>query len=211
MIATPHAQTVARLAARGRHVRVAPGTRLFEPGQACENFVFVEKGRVRVELSGASGRKVLLYTVGRGQICALTTACLLGGVDYAAEGIADGKVELVVVARPAFDDLMATDAAFRRLVFEAIGRRLGDLMLTVEAVAFERIAPRLAKLLLARADGADALVATHQSLAADIGTAREVVSRNLKAFERRGWIAMARSRIVLRNRDKLSEIARQTA
>jgi CRP/FNR family transcriptional regulator, anaerobic regulatory protein len=187
-------------------VRLAAASRLFSVGEPCRNFAIVLDGRVRVQLTAESGREVKLYDVEPGGTCILTTSCLLGGNDYAAEALAEGAVELAAIPRGLFERAMERSAAFRRFVLAGFGERLGDLMRTFEAMAFERVGPRLARLLLARAkDGA--IEATHQALAAELGSAREVVSRNLKNFERRGWVALERGHVRLLDAARLESLA----
>ncbi|MCM0019126.1 MAG: Crp/Fnr family transcriptional regulator [Tagaea sp.] len=187
-------------------VRLADAARLFSAGEPCRNFAIVLAGMVRVQLTAESGREVKLYDVGPGGTCILTTACLLGGNDYAAEALAEGDVDLAAIPRAAFERAMERSAAFRRFALAGFGERLGDLMRTFEAVAFERVGPRLARLLLARArDGA--VETTHQALAAELGSAREVVSRNLKNFERQGWVALERGSVRLLDAGPLESLA----
>ncbi len=205
-LAALEADARADLDGRAGTAKVPSGTRLFGPGEPCRNFAIVLSGHVRVQLTAESGREVKLYDVAAGGTCILTTSCLLGGENYAAEALADGDVELAAVPKPVFDGLMERSAAFRRFVLAGFGARLGDLMRTFESVAFERVGPRLARLLLARArDGA--VDATHQALAAELGSAREVVSRNLKAFEKRGLVALERGAVRLLDAAALESIA----
>jgi CRP/FNR family transcriptional regulator, anaerobic regulatory protein len=187
-------------------LRLADAARLFSAGEPCRSFAIVLAGKIRVQLTAESGREVKLYDVAPGGTCILTTACLLGGSDYAAEALAEGGVELAAIPRAAFERAMERSAAFRRFVLAGFGERLGDLMRSFEAVAFERVGPRLARLLIARAkDGT--VEATHHALAAELGSAREVVSRNLKGFERQGWVALERGSVRLLDAGKLESLA----
>lgn len=186
----------AELEAGSAVVHLAGSARLFSVGEPCRNFAVVLEGRVRVQLTAESGREVKLYDVEPGGTCILTTSCLLGGNDYAAEALSEGEVELAAIPRALFERLMERSGAFRRFVLAGFGERLGDLMRTFEAVAFERVGPRLARLLIARAKNG-ALETTHQALAAELGSAREVVSRNLKALERQGLVALERGHVRL--------------
>ena len=171
---------------------VPAGTALFEPGNPCRGFPLVLAGTVRVVKSAPSGREVLLYTVHPGESCLLSSSCLLGGSDYNAMGIAKGAVRLVILPAAAFNKLLAESKAFRDYVFGLFGERLSALMELVEAVAFQRLDQRLAALLLGKGSP---IRATHQSLADELGSVREIVSRLLRSFEDRGWVALGRERI----------------
>ena len=96
---------------------------------------------------------------------------------------------------------------FRAFVFDAYARRITDLFLLLDEVAFQRIDVRLAQKLLDLARGGDSIAATHQQLAAELGTAREVVSRQLQEFRRRGLVAAARGETLIRDRAGLKALA----
>ena len=111
----------------------------------------------------------------------LTTACLLAYEDYSAEGVAETDVSAVAIPRAVFEDMIARSSVFRRFVFTAYSRRITDLFMVIEEVAFRRVDIRLAQKLLELASGAAALDVTHQRLAAELGTAREVVSDSCRS------------------------------
>jgi CRP/FNR family transcriptional regulator, anaerobic regulatory protein len=193
-------------AATARLVTVDPGTVLFRDGDACAGYVLVLDGSVRVQKMDPNGREIVLYRVEHGQTCMLTTSCLLGGTAYPAEGVAEERTRLAMLPAAAFDRAVAESAAFRRFVLSAISRRIADLMVLIEDVAFGRMDIRLARLLLRRADVAGVLAATHQELAVELGTAREVVSRLLKDFEARGLVRLRRAEVDVVNRAHLEQM-----
>ncbi len=187
----PLAAELGPLLAQAQRVRLPAGQRLFEHGSDCPNFLLVIDGAVRVQRLSEGGREIVLYRVEAGQSCILTTACLLGAGRYHAEAISESAVDAVVLPRDAFLQAVGASAHFRAWVFHAYGERLSGLMALIDAVAFGRMDQRLAQLLLQRADSG-ALQATHQGLARELGSAREVVSRLLKEFERKGWVELGR-------------------
>jgi CRP/FNR family transcriptional regulator, anaerobic regulatory protein len=155
----------------------------------------VARGCIRVQQVSESGREIVLYRVGGGETCVLTTACLLAHESYSAEAIAETQVSGLVLPRSSFDQLIAESRPFRDFVFTAYASRIRDLMLLIQEVAFGHIDIRLAQRLLGLSDATGTVPLTHQDLAVELGTAREVVSRQLKEFERRGWIRLVRGRI----------------
>ena len=188
-------------------VVLAPGTIAFASGQGCESFLLLTAGSVRVQLTGEGGREILLYRVTPGETCVLTTSALLANENYMAEGIAETPVRALAIPAATFRRLIADSAAFREFVFSTFGERITALMQVIQDVAFGQIAPRLAAALIARSAGGNEIVLTHQELAVELGTAREVVSRQLKGFEQRGWVGLGRSRIVIADRDSLEILA----
>ena len=195
------------LVERSRVVTVPAGTVIFGPGKAPESLLLLLEGVVRVQQVAESGREIVLYRVHAHESCVLTTACLLAYEDYSAEGVAETDVSAVAIPRAVFEDMIARSSVFRRFVFTAYSRRITDLFMVIEEVAFRRVDIRLAQKLLELASGAAALDVTHQRLAAELGTAREVVSRQLQEFQRRGWVAAARGRIEIRDRAALEAFA----
>lgn len=188
-------------------VTLPPGAVAFSSGQACETYLFVTEGSVRVQLTAESGREILLYRVGPGETCVLTTTALLSDDNYMAEGIAETPVRAIGLPVSVFRRLMAESEPFRQFVFSTFGLRVTALMQVIQGVAFGHIGPRLAAALLARAGDRGEIAATHQDLAVELGTAREVISRQLKEFERRGWVRLGRGRVALIDRPALRGVA----
>ncbi|HLO77627.1 MAG TPA: Crp/Fnr family transcriptional regulator [Magnetospirillum sp.] len=201
------ADSARTLADAARVVTIPAGTVLFQDGAECSAYVLVMDGSIRVQKVSEGGREIVLYRVEGGQSCVLTTNCLIAREDYAAEGIAETEVRALVLPAATFRALLGKSEAFRDFVFSAYASRIGDLLMLIEEVAFGRIDVRLAGWLRARAADQPEIRATHQDIATELGTAREVVSRQLKEFERRGWVALHRGRIEVKDRDGLASLS----
>lgn len=182
------------------------GSRIFGPGQAPGHFLLLVEGTIRVQQVSEQGREIVLYRVADGESCALTTACLMGFEDYLAEAIAETDVRAVAIPRATFDSLIARSPDFRRFVFTAFSRRVTDLFRVIEDVAFSRMDIRLAHKLLELSEGREQITVTQQQLAAELGSAREVVGRMLAEFRRRGWVEPSRGSITLTDRAALSRL-----
>ncbi|MBT6095789.1 MAG: Crp/Fnr family transcriptional regulator [Rhodospirillaceae bacterium] len=179
----------------GQLVHVPAGTAIFQPGSECGQYLFLVDGSVRVQMVAENGREIVLYRVTGGETCVMTTACLLAHQNYGAEGMAETDIRAVAISDPVFKRLLGASELFREFVFSAYGARLADLMVLVEEVAFRRLDLRLADFLLENQGSEGSITTTHQALAVELGSVREVVSRVLKEFERRGWVKLARGRI----------------
>ena len=197
---------IAHLVDSGQPVRVPAGAHAFHKGDDCRNFIFVIEGQVRVQLSSEAGREVVLYRVKPGGSCAITTSCLIGGESYPAEAIVEQDVLAVMVPDSEFRAALAASEVFRHFVFHGFSDRLCKVIGRVEAVTLKTIGERLAMQLL-KDDGESLTGVTHQVLAAEIGTAREVVSRKLKLFEAKGVIKLSRGRVEIVDRDGLQQLA----
>jgi CRP/FNR family transcriptional regulator len=185
--------------------RAPAGAVLFEPNLPCTGFPLVLDGSVRVVKAAPSGRELLLYRVTPGEGCILSGACLLGHNEYSARGVAESDVTLLGIAPEAFQQLLLQYEPFRRFVFDMYGARLAEVMEAVEEIAFRRLDQRLAQLLVRRGPVVNA---THQNLADELGTVREVVSRLLRGFEERGWIRLERERVTVVDPKALVAFAR---
>ncbi len=182
-------------------LRAPRGGILFDANQPCRGFPLLLEGSVRVAKTAPNGREILLYRVEPGQGCILSGGCLLGHSDYSATGIAESDVELVAIPPARFEELMLGFEPFRRFVFAMYGERLSEMMELVEEVAFRRLDERLARLLVQRGP---VIAATHQKLADELGSVREIVSRLLRSFEERGWVRLERERVTVLDAKALS-------
>jgi len=192
----------------GRRLHLNKGDVLFRHGDLCPGFIIVLSGSVRVSRVDAEGKEIVLYRVGAGQSCMLTTMCLMGHQPYPAGGVAESDVELVLLSAMAFERLLATSAALRNIALQHMAQRMADLMLLIEDLAFGRMDQRLAQLLM-QCQLHGSVLMTHQELARELGTAREVVSRLLKSFEAKGWLRLQRGKIDILDDKALHALANQ--
>ncbi len=187
-----------------RLIEVPAGTVMFDEHQPCQGFPLLLSGSLRVIKSAANGRALQLYRVGPGESCILTSSCLLGNNPYQARGITEEPLEIIMLPAALFHSLIAQNAGFRAYVFQLFTERLTDMMELVTAVAFQKLDQRLAALLTSKANP---IHATHQSLADELGSAREMVSRLLKGFAEQGWVKLGREQITLTDPEALKRFA----
>jgi CRP/FNR family transcriptional regulator len=180
------------------------GTVLFDENQPCQGFPLILSGSIRIIKSSPNGRELQLYRVMPGESCILTSSCLLGHARYQARGIVEQNLEMVILPVSVFNTLLATNEAFRSYVFHLFSDRLTDLMTLVSAVAFQKLDQRLATLL---ANKPSTFHSTHQALADELGSAREMVSRLLKGFAEQGWVHLGREQIDITDVDALKKFA----
>lgn len=180
-----------------RVVSLPAGTVVFGPSQPPQSYLLLIKGTVRVQQLSESGREIVLYRVAAGESCAMTTTCLIGDDVYQAEGVAETDIEAVALPREAFDEAIAKSPEFRRFVFAALSSRMTHLFRLIEEVAFSRVDIRLAQRLIELAGPGRRVAMTHQQLASELGTAREVISRQLLEFQRRGMVTTARGELTI--------------
>jgi CRP/FNR family transcriptional regulator len=204
-ILTGLAPAMAETVARQAIPMTAPaGTLLFDAGNACQALPLVISGSIRVFKRADSGREISLYRVNPGELCIVTVSCLLGGDAYPATGVAETEITALALPRPLFLSLTETHPPFRQAVFHLFGERLAGLMQLVEEVAFRKLDQRLAALLAGRAP---LVLGSHQQIADELGSVREIVSRLLKQFEEQGWIRLGRERVDILDANALQACA----
>jgi len=183
---------------------VPAGTRMFDEHSPCQTFPMLLEGSIRIAKASASGRELLLYRVLPGEACVMTSSCLLGRHDYSARGTVEHDALLLAVPRSVFFSLVDTHPPFREFIFTLFAERITELMELVEAVAFRRLDQRLAALLLGKGREVHA---THQQLAEELGSVREIVTRLLKHFAEDGLVSLARERVEILDPAGLRRIA----
>lgn len=170
---------------------VPAGTVLFEEHAPCQGFPLLLEGEVKVSRSSGDGRSLELYRISPGELCLVSSSCLFRAQPLSARGVTTKTSTLILVGVPLFLQLLA-DPTFRSAVLGMFAERMADLTALVDSIAFRKLDQRLAAALLGH--GSD-IVTTHQVLADDLGTVREIVSRLLKRFQNEGWIEISREHI----------------
>jgi CRP/FNR family transcriptional regulator len=176
----------------------------YEQEGVCENYLMCLEGRTRITKVSAGGREMLLYKVQDGGTCVLTTQCLLSHTNFPAESVAETRTELAAVPASWFYKFMADMPVFRDFVIADYTKLLGAMFTFVDNIAFATVEQRLARRLLAEAGETFQVSKTHQQLAADVGSVREIVSRHLGEWERNGWVQNGRGQIQILDRAALA-------
>jgi CRP/FNR family transcriptional regulator, anaerobic regulatory protein len=188
---------------------VAPvGQVLFDLGEDCDYIPLLKSGSIRVVKPFPTGWEMLLYRVLPGQVCILTVNCLLSRWKHLARVAVEKDLKAVSIPRESFSRLIEASSDFRGFVFSNYSISLFSMLNCVEAVLTQPIEQRLAKVLLDK--GTDVIRVTHQGLADEMGTAREVVSRILKDFEDKGIVKLKRGMILIQDQAALVQTV-QTA
>ena len=180
---------------------------VFHQGDACKNYLIVLDGKVKVFTRAENGREILLYRLVTGDSCVLTTSCLLSNKNYPAEGKTETPVTALAIPVSQFNTALQQSSTFREMVFSAFSSHLSELITLVEEVAFGKVDVRLAKHLLTQCDDNNILSSTHQNIATELGSAREVISRQLKELESKGLIKISRGNIEIIDTAALQDIA----
>jgi CRP/FNR family transcriptional regulator len=182
--------------AQGHVQKFEKDMHLYWEGDACHGIAFILDGEIRVYKAGETGREITLYEIGPGETCILNASCILSGRKYPANAAAILDGAMFMLPAPLFKKLIASREEAREFVYAVFSQRLTAVMTLLEEVVFRKVDERLMDYLVEKAEN-DVVRATHQTIANDLGTAREVVSRILKDFERRGNVRLERNTVHL--------------
>jgi CRP/FNR family transcriptional regulator len=174
-------------------MRIPAGRDVMAEGDRAQAVPILMSGEIRVFRVGESGREITLYRFGQGECCVLTADSILCHRLFPARARVEEEVEVAFVPAAVFEDWLARSPVWRQFVFEAMARRLTTLMDTLDDVAFRRMDTRVSSLLLERSkSGGPSIRTTHQEIADELGSSREVVSRILEDLQGRGLIRLYR-------------------
>lgn len=185
------------LLACGKVMEFDAGTTLAESSSTCKKFMWILEGCVRVYRNSKEGREITLYRVMPGELCLMTLDSLIHGRPLPANAITETKTSSIVLAAEQFPVLMDQLPQFRECVVSTLAERVESMMKMVADITFQRLDLRLACLLgrLFQQSEGTPLKITHEELAKEIGSSREVISRILKELEHQGCIQLSRGSI----------------
>jgi len=183
----------------GSFVELQEGDRMMEPGQYIKQLPLVLTGSLKVMREDEEGRELLLYHVVPGQSCAMAITCCMGDARSNVRVIADEDTTAIVVPTRLLDEWSTRFRSWKAFVMHQYQRRFDDLLNVVDSIAFRKLDDRLWKALKDRAQrgGTNVVKASHQELADELHSSREVISRLLKQMEREGMVRMGRQQLEL--------------
>jgi CRP/FNR family transcriptional regulator len=183
--------------------RIPAGRDVFVEGDRVDGIALLISGVVRVYKIGETGREITLYRFGLGQSCILTANAILSQRSFPAIATVEQEAEAVMIPADAFRDWVRRYDLWREFVFDLLSQRLASVMAIVDEVAFGRMDRRVAALLLNRAQIQNPMRITHQEIAAELGSSREVISRLLEDLASDGLIRAGRGTIEILDHESL--------
>jgi len=183
--------------------KITKGKDVFIEGDHCDAIALLISGVVRVYKIGETGREITLYRFGFGESCILTANAILSQQSFPAIATVEKDAEAVMIPAEKFREWVTRYAVWRKFVFDLLSQRLSSVMAIVDEVAFQRMDVRVASLLLTRSRVQNPIRITHQEIAAELGSSREVVSRLLEDLSERGFIGVRRGEVEILDPDGL--------
>ena len=183
-------------------ITVPADTMVCQSGDVCKSLVIVLKGQVKVFRPAVSGRSLTLYYVNPRESCILTASCILNKTLFPAFAVTTTEVKALSIPPEKVIDWLEHEPMWQKYIFGLLSQRMINLIELVDSVAFETLEVRLAEWLLTQADN-QSIQTTHQQIAGDLASSREVISRLLKRFEHEGFIVLGRGTILVADETKL--------
>lgn len=183
--------------------RIQAGKDVFVEGDEADAIALLISGGVRVYKIGETGREITLYRFGHGESCILTANAILSRKSFPAIATVEREAEAVMIPADAFRDWVKRYDLWREFVFDLLSDRLSTVMVVIDEVAFQRMDRRVASLLLTKSQTRSPIRITHQEIAAELGSSREVISRILEDFSRTGLIESGRGTIEILDLNEL--------
>lgn len=175
-------------------ISLPAGTSLLQPDTPCLQFMLLLKGSVRIYQRTPNDREATLYRIHGGDLCVLSINGLIQKKDFGAFAKTETVVSALIFSRELFMDAMDKSSAFREFILLSLTNRFNDIFKLTQEIVFENLDSRLICLLarLSHKNDNDTLHITHQELARELGSSREVISRLLKGIEKQGCIKLGR-------------------
>lgn len=188
------------LFATGQVVSLPKNQMLMQQNQQCLFIPFVMSGILRIYKLSPNGREMTLYRIGPGETCLVSIACQLKGEDFPALAQVEEKAQLFMLPTGVYHALLDQNVAWKDFLITSIYEHLTEVMQTLEAVAFDRMDYRLIRWLLEKTNDKPGMIRyTHEAIAIELGTAREVITRLLGELKSKGVISLGRERIEIKN------------
>ena len=164
----------------------------------CIGIPMVMKGRLRLFRLSDKGREMTLYRVNVGELCILAGVCALGSVQYDFTVEAEHDSVLATIPPETFKELLYRSEPFRTYVFGALAQKLIGSIETIEMLIFNSIEERIMAYLQRHAGASGEIKITHEKMAVELGSSREVITRQLKKMADKNLIELKRGRIVVK-------------
>ncbi len=190
-----------RLLEKGQFSTFEPGKTLMEPGQFVKAVPLVLEGSIKIMRMDEDGKELFLYYLEAGETCALSLTCCSAARPSEIKAVVEEKVTVLFVPIQVHEQLTDEFKQWKDFVSSTYQHRFQEMLTVLDAIAFKRMDERLMNYIVTKMKQlkTNELHTTHQEVANELGTAREVISRLLKQLEKKKWIELGRNVIYIRD------------
>lgn len=203
-------QQAQQLRAACNRALYAPGALLHNRQEKCNGLVIVKSGQLRAYFESEDGKEITLFRLLPGNVCILSASCVLKNITFEVTLAAEKESEVLFIPAAVWEQLSAANSEVREFSMEIVNERFSEVMWIMEQMVSRNMGQRIAAFLLQQAEfeKSATLQITHEAIAKNLGTAREVVSRILKYLENNNLIQLGRGQVILTDLDGLREMSR---
>jgi CRP/FNR family transcriptional regulator len=175
----------------------------------CNGIVIVKSGQLRAYIISEEGKEITLYRLLSSDVCIMTASCVLKNITFSVQLEIEKNSVLYIIPSSVWSSLNKSNALVKEYALELISSRFSEVMWVMEQVMFMGMGQRLSAFLLEQSalEQSSSITITHDIIAKNLGTAREVISRLLKYFENEGLLELSRGTIKLVNSKKLRSMS----
>lgn len=178
------------------------GDNVFRNNVSCIGLSFILEGKLRIYKLGDDGKEITLYRISKGDSCFNTILCALTDSEEKSFADVEENAKIAILPMDLFKKYLLNNNIFLKYIFKNLYNKFENVVEGLEKVTFNSIENRLIdyfNIKLEESNGVKIIYTTHEKIAADIGSSREVVSRSLKTLEKRGVLELGRGKIKIKN------------
>nr|WP_293839881.1 Crp/Fnr family transcriptional regulator [uncultured Arsenicibacter sp.] len=181
----------------GIYQEIDEGAYLIRPGSYIRSVPILLSGSVKIMRPDLEGREALLYYLGGLDSCAMSLTCCLEKKQSEIVAVAEEKTRLIAIPVEKVEEWICRFPTWKQFVFKTYQRRFDDMIATIDSIAFQKLDERLLAYLKKKAQSCQCAVLqiTHEEIANELATSREVISRLLKQMEKIGYVKLSRNKI----------------
>jgi len=188
-------------------VKLSAGICAFTDGGESTSIPLLIKGSIKVLKTAESGREILLYRIKPGETCIIMLSSALSNIPYPATAMVEQEMEALMIPNELYKTWLQHFPSVQTFTYQSMAQRLGTVMTLIEEITFKRIDIRLIRFLLEHtSERQTILYETHEEVAVELGTAREVISRLLKNLEGDHLLMLSRGKIEITKRQELEKM-----
>lgn len=176
--------------------------------ELCLGSINIISGEVRTFMMSDEGREITLFKIGEGETCVLSAACVMDAISFEVQMIAEDKCEILIITAAVLSKLSESNIYVKCFMYETATERFSDVMWAMQQLLFLRIDQRIASFLIDESvkNKSDEIQMTHEQIAVQINSAREVVARMLKRFESEKIVELGRGKITITDKESLKRL-----
>ncbi|MFA7636356.1 MAG: Crp/Fnr family transcriptional regulator [Monoglobales bacterium] len=184
------------------------GQIIFASSDDCLGQLFIISGEVRAYIMSEDGREITLFKMEPFDVCVLSASCVISQITFDTQIVAETDCELLILNAGVFSKLTEENIYVKCFMYELLTSRFSSVMFTMQQMIFKGFDKRLATFLISEYErnGNIEIKMTHEEIAKNINSAREVVARMLKKFSHDNLVEMKRGTIILKDIKTLQDM-----